>query len=150
MRLRLREESHSERVGERESAKARLVQRDRVQQATREQHRVRLEAEVETEAQRAREPQHLRDKRRRRPAMRTCTIASALERKQSLRRLMPRRRVTFAQLDKRVHAAEHFELIGRAHEARTQPTNCRFPLRKLQCTEYCTFSCMYEYVHSHE
>ena len=143
MRLRLREERHTERVVERESAKARLVQRDRVQQATREQHRVRLEAEVETEAQRAREPQYLRDERRRRPALLTCTcIASALERKRSPRRRMPRRRVTFAQLDKRVHAAEHLELIGRAHEARTHPsTNCRFPSRKLQCTEYCTFSC---------
>ena len=97
------------------------MQRDRFQQATREQHRVRLEAEVETEAQRAREPQHLRDERRRPPAVRTYTcIASALERKQSLRQI-PRRRVTFAQLDKRVHAAEHLELISRAHESRTQP-----------------------------
>ena len=121
LRLRLREERHADRVGERESAKASLVQRDRVQQATREQHRVRLEAEVETEAQREREPQHLRDKRRRRPALRTCTIASALERKQALRRRMPRRRVKFAQLDKHVHAAEHLELIGRAHEVHTQP-----------------------------
>ena len=105
LRLRLREERHAERVGERESAKARLVQRDRVQRATREQHRVRLEAEVEAEAQRVREPQHLRDEHRRRPTLRTCTIASVLKRKQSLRRRMLRRRVTFAQLDKRVHAA---------------------------------------------